>query len=147
MANRHISISMPVRVARDSKKKGTTRQRASEMLNQIKVPATQMQNKRKKKQKQKRKQYHTDWSRGSGKWGSPCKCQLQRAWLVSLCAEWDGMAKPWLRQRSVHTLQFICTYLLLLLPTSPSLSHSPLRVMRLRYLHLVLLINQFDLLN
>lgn len=38
------------------KKKRTTRQQASEMLNQIKVPATQMQNKTKKKQKQKRKQ-------------------------------------------------------------------------------------------
>lgn len=44
-------------------------QQASEMLNQIKVPATQMQNKTKKEQKQK--QYHPNWSRGSGKWGSP----------------------------------------------------------------------------
>lgn len=44
-------------------------QQASEMLNQIKVPATQMQNKTKKEQKQK--QYHSNWSRGSGKWGSP----------------------------------------------------------------------------
>lgn len=145
MANRHISISMPVRVARDSKKKG--QQGSKRAKCSIKSKSPQRKCKIRERRSKNRNGNSIIQTGAGGVANGVVHASVSYSVPGSSRYALSGMAKPWLRQRSVHTLQFICTYLLLLLPTSPSLSHSPLRVMRLRYLHLVLLINQFDLLN